>query len=170
MPTPVLTPLRAAVVIAALAGGCVIPVGPQFDNPEDNYPPYVVTSMPPVGDIFTPGDREIVVTLSDQNLNDNLFIRFLIDYPGNPAARLLLPTQLPPTGELERGTVRVQPRCDDVGVGSGQHRLMMAVADRPFLNTFAGDDVDPEAPLDSVPEGAKRIRVFWILFCPGAAQ
>jgi hypothetical protein len=166
MPTEVLTPLRTAVVLAALAGGCVIPVGPHFDDPEDNYPPYVVTSNPAVGDIFTPGDREITVTLSDQNLNDNLYIRFLMDYPGSETARLLLPATLPPTGVLERGAVRVQPRCGEVGVGPGQHRLMMAVADRPFLNTFAGDDVDPEAPLDSVPEGAKRIRVFWVLNCP----
>jgi hypothetical protein len=162
-----------AVVLAALAGGCVIPMGPDWQEPEPNYPPYVVTANPTVGDIFTPGtsvqDREISVTLLDQNLNDNLSIRFLIDYPGPDTGRLLLPVTLPPTGMPERGPVRVRPSCSQPGVGPGQHRLLMAVADRPFLDEFAGNDVDPEAPLDSVPPEARRIRVSWILFCPGAA-
>jgi hypothetical protein len=165
-----------AVVLAGLAGGCVIPVGPDWEEPEPNYPPYVVSSNPMVGDIFTPGtsveNREISVTLLDQNLNDNLSVRFLIDYPGVDTGRVLLQPILPPTGVAERGPVRVQPRCGNQngGIGPGQHRLMMAVADRPFLDAFAGDDVDPEAPLDSVPPEARRIRASWFVFCPGATQ
>src|SRR5207302_72257 len=65
--------------------GCVIPVAPQFDDPEQNYPPYIVSSDPGEGSIFTPGatpdDRDIAVTLADQNLNDHLFVRWIFDYP-----------------------------------------------------------------------------------------
>src|SRR5690242_11231365 len=118
MPTQALTPLGLAILLAALAGsGCVIPLGPDWEGPEANYAPYVVTSTPTVGEIFTPGsatsDREITVTLSDQNLNDNLSIRFLIDYPNTDTstAQLFFLATLPPTGVAERGPVRVRPNC-----------------------------------------------------------
>jgi hypothetical protein len=174
MPNLVVNPLRTAVLLAGLASGCVIPVGPHFDDPEANYPPYVVSSNPVVGEIFTPGmtdqDRELTVTLSDQNLNDNLSVRFLIDYPGTDTstAHLFYLATLAATGMPERGALRMRPQCDRIGIGPGMHRMMMSVSDRPFLDALAGDDVDPEAPLDSVPDEAKRIRVSWILFCPGA--
>jgi hypothetical protein len=173
MPTLAVNPLRTAALLTLLAGGCVIPVAPQFDDPESNYPPYVVTSTPMVGDIFTPGmttqDRDISAALSDQNLHDTLFIRFLIDYPGTDTstAHLFFLATLPPSGANDRGSVHVRPECARIGIGPGMHRLMMSVSDRPYLDALVGDDVDPEAPLDSVPESANRIRVVWTLFCPG---
>jgi hypothetical protein len=42
----------------------------------------------------------------------------------------------------------------------------MSVADRPYLDPDKGDAVSSEAPLDSVPEGANRIRLVWLLDCP----
>ena len=109
MLTQAVTPSRLAILLAALAGGCVIPVAPQFDDPEANYPPYVITSTPTVGEIFTPGitadNRQITASLSDQNLHDNLFIRFLVDYPGTDTstAHLFFQVELPPTGVADRG-------------------------------------------------------------------
>jgi len=176
MPPQVVNPLRTAFVLAALAGGCVIPVGPKWEDPEPNYPPYVVSSNPTVGEIFTPGttdqDRELTVMLSDENVNDNLAVRFLIDYPGTDTstARLFYLATLAPTGEPDRGPLHMRPQCNIIGIGPGMHRMMMAVSDRPFLDALTGDDVDPEAPLDSVPSEAKRIRASWFLNCPGAAQ
>jgi hypothetical protein len=43
---------------------------------------------------------------------------------------------------------------------------MMSVSDRPYLDALSGDAVDPEAPLDSVPSNANRIRALWLLNCP----
>src|SRR4051812_10099411 len=87
---------RSLIPLAALfCGGCVIPIAPQWDDAEINYPPYVVSSAPSEGDIFTPGlttpstclatapaceRRDISATLSDENINDHLFIRWLVDY------------------------------------------------------------------------------------------
>jgi hypothetical protein len=166
-------PLILAASFAALLGGCVIPIGPQFDDAEPNYPPYVVSSNPTVGEIFTPGmtveDREITATLSDQNLKDHLFIRWLVDYPSNdmnPTAHQLLQVEFPESTTALRPTVRIRPRCDFIGLGPGPHRLVMSVSDRPYLDALSGLDVDPEAPLDSVPEGANRLRTLWILNCP----
>jgi hypothetical protein len=172
MPTQVMNPLRRSLVLATLASGCVIPVGPQFDDPEANYPPYVSSSSPTVGEIFTPGPtddgRSITVTLSDQNLHDELFIRFLVDYPGTDTStsHLVLPIQIPPTGMPERLPVHVQPSCQMLRLAMGPHRFIMSVSDRPFLDALLGQDVDPEAPFDSVPDDAKRIRVGWTLNCP----
>jgi hypothetical protein len=164
--------LRPALLLAVLAGGCIIPLGPQFDDQEFNYPPYVESSSPIVGEIFTPGmagqGRDISTTLSDQNVNDHLFIRWLVDYPGtdtNPA-HLVRSTQFPPSGEAKRGPIHLQPTCRDLGVGPGIHRFLMAVSDRPYLDALSGEDVDPEAPLDSVPGDANRIRLVWLINCP----
>jgi hypothetical protein len=44
--------------------------------------------------------------------------------------------------------------------------LVLSVSDRQFLDGLNGDTVDPEAPLDSVPPGAKRVRALWTLNCP----
>jgi hypothetical protein len=173
MPSPQAHTLpRLALLPIALALGCVIPIAPQFDDPETNYPPYAVSSVPMVGDIFTPGmdgeERDISTTLSDQNFNDHLYIRWLVDYPGTDAsrARLVRQTQFPPSGEAERSVIRIQPTCASLNVGSGPHRFVMSVSDRPFLDRLNGESVDPEAPLDSVPSIANRIRLVWIINCP----
>src|SRR5437660_9514569 len=92
-------------------GACVIPVAPQFDDPEQNFPPFVVTSDPGVGEIFTPGQDEtgtatrvIVVTLGDHNLGDPLYLRWLLDYPSTDpdGGQLLMVAQLPPSGRPDR--------------------------------------------------------------------
>jgi hypothetical protein len=79
---------------------------------------------------------------------------------------LIMQGQLPFSGQPTRSTIRIQPDCDVIGVGQGTHRLMLSVSDRPYLDALSGQAVDPEAPLDSVPDGANRIRSIWILNCP----
>ena len=174
LPRTVTSPRLAAslAVSALLAGGCVVPVAPQWDDPEVNYPPYVVGSDPTVGEIFTPGtsdeNREIAATLSDLNLDDHLFIRWLVDYPTSDTSspHLLLAVDYPPTGKPVRSTVHIRPGCQVIGRGPGTHRLMMSVSDRKYLDALNGDPVDPMAPLDSVPDDANRIRVMWLINCP----
>lgn len=166
-------PACLSLLMAALATGCVLPIGPQFDPPEKNYPPYVESSSPGVGEIFTlgmTGERTITVTLSDQNLNDHLYIRWLVDYPGtetNPAL-LVHQVQTPASVTAERSPVHIQPPpCAELHLASGPHRFVMSVADRPYKDLVAGEAVDPDAPLDSVDvQQANRIRLVWILYCP----
>jgi hypothetical protein len=164
---------------ALFCGGCVIPVAPQWDDAEINYPPYVVSASPSEGDIFTPGittgatgagnGRDINATLSDANINDHLFIRWLVDYPATDANsnRLIREDEIPPSGTDIRSVVRILPDCRFINLSPGLHRWVMSVSDRKFLDALRGDDVSPEAPLDSVPVGANRIRVVWLLNCPG---
>jgi hypothetical protein len=91
-----------------------------------------------------------------------------VDYPGTDSSnfgRLVRSTQYPPSGTAVRSPIHLQPTCQSLGVDSGLHRFVMSVSDRPYLDQLAGEDVDPEAPLDSVPDGANRIRVVWFINC-----
>jgi hypothetical protein len=158
--------MRGLIAIGVVILGACSPA----DQPEVNHPPFIANSTPIEGSIITlgpGGDREIAATLGDENIADHLFTRLLIDYPGGgEAGHLIRMVELPPSGTPIRITMRVQPDCRSFGAGPGPHRLMLSVADRPFLDPFAGEDVDPEAPLDSVRVGANRVRVVWLLNCP----
>lgn len=170
----ILTPCALSLTLNA----CVIPVGPQFDDPEENFPPFVSSSDPGVGDIFTPvkatasdggaeptGARFITVTLGDHNLGDALYLRWLFDYPGTEVAegQLVMVVQLPPSGKTDRSRAMFLPTCSR---GAGMHRLVLSVSDRKFFDTGNGDDVSPDAPLDSFRPGANRLRAVWTLLCP----
>lgn len=162
----------AASTLAVLLGGCVVPIAPQFDD-EANSPPYVESSSPAVGDIITlrtrTEQREISATLSDQNLTDSLYVRWLIDYPSGDSGRTLTEMNLAGAKAPARPSLPFVVSCSFPGGGTlapGLHRLVMSVSDRPFQNPFIGQDVDPEGPLDTPSEKANRIRVVWILSCP----
>jgi hypothetical protein len=149
-----------------LAGACSSP------GPEINLPPSVISARPSEGDILQPnaaGPRlEVAVTLADQNLEDHLFIRWFLDYPGsdNSASREIREDEIPPSGLPVRLADRILAQCDFLKLPPGQHRLVMSASDRPYLDPQKGEDVDPNAPLDSVPADANRLRLVWILDCP----
>jgi hypothetical protein len=151
---------------------CVIPIGPQFDDPEDNFPPFVVSSEPGVGEIFTQDEtvRFISVTLGDNNVGDRLYARWLLDYPSTDpdGGKLLLVGDVPPDGDkVARRPIHFAPTCPPSGMGgTAQHRLVLSVSDRRFLDRENGDSVSPNAPRDSFSPGANRMRAVWILNCP----
>jgi hypothetical protein len=145
--------------------GCVIPLAPDFSDPDPNYPPYIVTSDPGAGEPFA-GTRQLSVTLADPNLGDRLYVRWLYDYPphNREFSRFGVELELPPTGSVVRNPLPpFQPDCDKHNIASGltQHRLLLSVSDRPFLGDSDSDTVPPENRLDSIPDGAQRLRATW---------
>ena len=158
--------------------GCVIPVGPQFDDAEPNFPPYIVTSEPGVGSLFTPQDPDsaITVTLGDHNVGDALYLRWIIDYPNaDPRASRRASSDFkyePGTTVIRTPPQRFLPTCLSIPRTASPHRLVLSVADRPFLNIENGDKVSTDAPFDTVPESANRLRAVWLLNmdCPGGTQ
>jgi hypothetical protein len=162
--------MLGACALLTTMNACVIPVAPQFDDPEENFPPFVSSSDPGVGETFTPGQDEdggarfITVTLGDHNLGDSLFLRWLLDYPGaNPeGGQLVMVATLPPTKKTDRSPDRYAPSCSS----RGSHTLVLSVSDRKFLDTGNGESVSPDAPRDSYRKGANRMRAVWILNCP----
>ena len=164
--------LRSMVLLplAATWAACVVPVGPDWIDPEGNSPPTIRSADPPVGTILTrvPETEELMtvtVGLADRNTKDTLHIRFIIDYPPFDAAasRIVWRPILPGNGEVERPPLIFRPNCADHTIASGppaSHRLLLAVSDRPFE--------DHPTALDQVPNGNYLVEAVWPfeLECP----
>lgn len=138
--------------------GCVLPVAPDFENspPALNYYPYISNTEPFRERTVTfpsagAGDPFVVV-VGDQNLDDTLYVRWVADYPpyatnvskplsegANGTGLAIVPTPKAPT-EL-RPEIRFSAPCESFSPGMQQHRLVVIVADRPFLKagTFDGE-------------------------------
>lgn len=161
----------AVLAFAPLAStsACVIPLAPEFQDPEENYPPFVLSSDPPEGSRITPAEvvRPIKVTLGDQNLSDTLFARWTFDYPPRDPAisRFAQEDEIARSGTVTRRTIQIEPSCFRHNIARGllQHRLTLSVSDRPFLDPENNEPVSPEAPLDSFRAGAHRVRITWVL-------
>jgi len=151
-----------AASLAALLGGCVVPVGPKWSDPENNYPPTIASADPPIGTMLGLGidggaPFEVSVAVADQNTNDTLYFRWIIDYPPYSAGTIPLAyeTTKPGGGPMVRTPVTYSPSCrnDRISPTSSSHRLMLAVSDRPF------DQSDESRP-DAVTTG-QLVEAVW---------
>jgi hypothetical protein len=159
---------------AGLVGtlGCVVPVGPEWTDPQNDYPPTIGSATPPVGSVLTndPDASQpltVEVVLSDQNTRDALYLRWIIDYPPyvDGVSRLAQEWTLPGGDNMDRPSVYFAPNCKDDQIASGfsNHRLLLAVADRKFA------PLDPSSTsLDAVPPGNFLVEGAWqfTLDCP----
>ena len=152
--------------------GCVVPVGPDWTDPPVNAPPFIRSANPPIGSLLAAdGDAgqplEIGVVLADQNTSDNLYLRWIVDYPPyqDGATRLALASALPGGDSIDRQTVHFAPNCVDDQIANGftNHRLLLAISDRPFLDAVANP-----RNLDAVPDGNFLVEGAWqfTLDCP----
>jgi len=115
--------LMAAVVLGLAAGGCVIPPSLSLEENDAavNNPPVLHDVRDEVGNPFErPGPRDIVVgqgrlviTASDNDLDDTLYVRFYMDYG------LVDPTPAKITCQAAPGaspTIERQVTCSLIGV------------------------------------------------------
>jgi hypothetical protein len=147
---------------------CVVPVGPQFEDPPGNASPFLASSTPAAGSVLSASAPTIEVTLGDPNLDDILEGRWLIDYPPcGSISRLALEFRRPATGTLTREPVRFVPSCSEHLIASGleSHRVTLSVADRAFIPQA---QAAPDLCLDSVQAEGLLVRATWILnlVCP----
>ena len=157
-------------VLTLLLGisGCVVPAGPEWTDPQTNFPPTIVyaETTPPVGSILardpdgsaTP--LEVKVVLADENTQDKLYARWIIDYPPNRdgISRVAPEQRLPGGNQIARPPISFAPSCRDDAISRdfSDHRLLLAVSDRPFANP------DPsQPPFDSVPNGNFVVEGSW---------
>ncbi|MEP6653618.1 MAG: hypothetical protein ABJA82_09685 [Myxococcales bacterium] len=132
-------------------------MAPDFENPPavPNSYPYVWNTTFPVPEstvTFPTGSGEpFRVVVGDQNLGDTLYVRWVSDYPpfainvskvlsegANGTGLAIVPTPKPTT-EL-RPDILFSARCESFAPGMQQHRLVVIVADRPFLKAGTFDD------------------------------
>jgi hypothetical protein len=156
---PALLPL-----LAGLAG-CVVPVGPEWTDPAKNYPPTLASATPAIGTVLTlapdaGGTLTVDVVLADQNKQDKLYLRWIIDYPPfvDGVSHLAYPITLPGGGQIERPLFTFTPSCSDDKIAPSftNHRLMLAVSDRPFVMDEPGQTV-----LDKVQDGSSPVEAVW---------
>jgi hypothetical protein len=157
--------------MAALAGGCVVPVGPKFED-DPNYAPYIVAATPTRGSNVPTIDEDapepaFSVIVADPNVNDVLYVRWIVDYPKYDPHITATPVRLevPPNGAVVRDKVaalQFTPDCilNNIAQGIAQHRLTFAVADRDFLRPDR-TTLSDEGRLDSVSEGGYSVRANW---------
>jgi hypothetical protein len=163
--------LLAPPTLVALSG-CVFPIGPEWSDPQSNYPPTISSANPPIGSTLG-GDADgglpagVEVVLADQNTADILYVRWIVDYPPfDPnLSRVALAQRQPGGKQLLRPAIRYAPNCNDDAISrdSPNHRLLLAVTDRPFAS---GDDLS-QPPLDA-PNGDYLVEGSWnfVLTCP----
>jgi hypothetical protein len=150
---------------------CIIPVAPEFQDPtaSPNYAPILESTTPDVGSLVTVVTSfPFVVIATDPNLDDNLFYRWLMDYPQNTSD-----TRKIDEGEVSRtanGTalnarIQVFIDCSDgpAPTPNSLHQLELAVADREFIQP-----PPPDTRLDEVAAPGLVVRANWTfqINCP----
>ena len=153
---------QRVVAFALVLGGCILPVSPEFQDPEPNLSPYVVNATPAIGAVVGENEK-IEVALADPNPGDVLFLRWVFNYPEfTSASRFSLSEILPPSvgrGEVRTRVARIQPTCFRDFVGATDHRVILIVSDRQFDDASAL----PNLPFDNVKEDARVLRLTWLV-------
>jgi hypothetical protein len=171
--------VRSLLLAASLAPallGCVVPIGPEWSDPDSNYPPSISFADPAVGAVLSQGydgglsgggaPMAVRVDLADQNTGDVLYVRWIVDYPPYSADTFVALLNTKPGGSSVLRTPEIfAPDCAHVSHAVSSHRLMLAVSDRPFPKDQLSPDLDWP---DAVPEGQYRIEAIWPfeLTCP----
>ncbi len=159
-----------AILFIAMSSGCIIPLAPEFEDPPAtiNYAPYIENSLPTLGSEITAppsGDVSFSLTVSDPNLGDTLYVRWISDYPpySDDSRQLgdLIEIAPPADGKPARAPMRFSPSCvvHSIARGLTRHRIMVAVSDRKFLP----EQTSPELPFTLVPPDAHLIVGTWTL-------
>jgi hypothetical protein len=150
-----------AICLALAVAGCALPVGPEFQDPAatQNFDPRILDSDPPLGARVTGPDFR--VTVQDPNAGDDLYVRFLADFPGlSGNTRFLLDKRVPHTadGRLLSEDVSVVVTCAALAK-TPSHQVTVIVADRGFVFDASSPMQDPRL----LPSDAQRIFGSWTL-------
>lgn len=166
---PALRIIPGSLMLLCGLSGCVIPTGPEWSDPQSNYPPSITYADPPIGSVLGNGDGgtgslAVEVGLGDPNTQDKLYVRWFIDFPPyvEGVSRLFSSPTLPGGSTVERSSIRFVPDClgDNIASGFANHRLLLAVADRPFLSDDPSlPNPDATATAGFVVEGAWQFEI-----------
>jgi hypothetical protein len=132
-----LAKIRLAVLLLPMSA-CIIPVGPDFRDPSGapNSPPFVISTDPPEGSMERGGvTKTFSVTPSDNNLEDNLYLRWIVDFP-RPDLTFFLPIDTIEASEDGSPLTRPQSKpfeCNRFSRVITSHQIMVVISDREFI-------------------------------------
>ncbi len=125
-----------------MIAGCVIPIGPEFQDPvhSPEYAPVLVDQTPAFGSIVTVDLRtpqQFIVLASDLNPGDELYWEWVLDYPpyvqGTTQAFGEGYAPAPASGpQVHTITQRVGCEIGPNPNGPTQHQLKLIVGDKPL--------------------------------------
>lgn len=157
-------------ILAALAfaPACIIPIGPEWRDPlaADNVAPRIVDSQPQIGSVHVPpatsGPTTFRIRVTDDNVGDTLYVRFLADYPpfDGEITRVLEPVTIEPRSDgapVDQEVPVHVPPCGENNLARGlpTHQIYVVVADRPF--------VGPVDRPEQIEDGGESEVGFWTL-------
>ncbi len=130
---------------------CIIPVGPKFQDPpgSPNYAPYVVSATPDFGSVVSiVTSLRFEVTVTDPNVEDDLYFRWVADYPKYTTSTRRL------GDEIQSNSTDGTPLLNDITIdcsddfamtADSKHQLEVIVADRPYQPSTDNqlDEVEP---------------------------
>lgn len=152
---------------------CVVPVAPTFQDPPGGLPniaPYILSASPDFGTfsaVLNPDDFTVSVTVTDQNVGDDLHYRWVIDYPpfvvNNTRPQMAQTIPHSANGIQLQVTETLTHICTlNLAPTVAVHQLAFFLADRPF------DDTNPKV-LDAAegPDGlVARANWTFQITCP----
>ncbi len=155
-------------MVPLFAAGCVIPVGPQFQDPlgAENLQPIITGSEPANGSVVSAvSSYEFRVVITDPNVGDSLHVKWFSDYPPQGSDTHESDTKsYPPRSD---GQPLSQPAsytftCAQLKAHHlNSHRIRVAVADKEFAPPDGSGNLERVAAGGSVPAVAS-----WILNLP----
>jgi hypothetical protein len=116
---------HAFLTLLLAISGCVVPLGPQWQDPRSNAPPTISYANPPIGSILdfgANGDAAlgVEVGLSDPDTADTLYALWIIDYPPyvDGESSLALAQTQPGGNQIERPHISFAPNCAEDAIAS----------------------------------------------------
>jgi hypothetical protein len=156
----------ALITLVPQMSACVLPIGPEFQDPptSENFAPFFRTVAPDIGSIVM--DPMFDVTVTDPNVGDDLYYRWMADFPpySDNTRTLQATTKVPHSadGTPLFAALTMKPDCKLYNLAKlPQHQILLVVADRPFdpLQPTPTQSVD----YTRVPSEGRKVIATWTL-------
>ena len=143
---------------------CILPLSPEFQDPPSspNFAPVIIDTNPPEGSVLSRMPSEEItfrVTISDPNVLDNLYVRWVADYPPfsvNTRGLELDTLTHSADGTPLRAEADLMLSCLTTLAPIPMHQIVAIVADRQF-------DPTPGQITSLVDDNGRSVQVTWYL-------
>ena len=126
-------------LVASPMSACIIPAGPEFQDPPGvpDSPPFLYMASPDEGTTVVSATATFSVTPGDYNLGDTIYVKWISDFPPfvpNNVTREQNTDKLPPSadGNPIRNAATFPATCLKVDANASTHRITAAISDRQF--------------------------------------
>jgi hypothetical protein len=157
--------------------GCVLPVGPRFEDPPavENFAPVIEGAQPAQGSVVTavgsgggPISQTFTIMFFDPNAGDDLYVRWIGEYPPYSAtSHVIHDAMVPHPLNGQHSSLPFSVTCFDLLARTAQHAITVLVSDRRFWDpSNPAAPTDLEAVLIQNTENTQVAQANWLLNLP----